>query len=91
MLVMVWDLPVPGGPSSTKLRPWPAATMAFSCAPSAGMGSARVSSETSMSRMSELSSGAGSMKLSPDCKAMWRKMGEERNSAQCEWISFHMP
>ncbi len=38
MLAMVCDLPVPGGPIITKLRPWAAATTAASCEESAESG-----------------------------------------------------
>ena len=40
MLVMVWDLPVPGGPWRMKLFPFPAAQMADSWEASAAMGTA---------------------------------------------------
>ena len=38
-LVIVCDLPVPGGPSSTKVRPAVASAIARSCDESAGAGS----------------------------------------------------
>ena len=46
-LVMVCDLPVPGGPSSTNVRPAPASAIARSCEASAGAGSCAARSSRS--------------------------------------------
>ncbi len=63
-LVIVWDFPVPGGPSRTKVRPAHASRMASSCEASAGIGQAASSSSRSGSSGVGTESSNGSVGLS---------------------------
>ena len=85
-LVMVCDLPVPGGPSSTKVRPASASAIARSCEASAGAGSCAASS--SRSTKSPVSR-AGSVNASVGSCTRWGTSGFSAKSAQCSSRSFH--
>ena len=85
-LVIVCDLPVPGGPSSTKVRPASASAIARSCEASAGAGSCAASSSRSAK---PAVSRAGSRNASVGSCTRWETSGFSAKSAQCSSRSFH--
>ena len=90
-LVIVCDFPVPGGPSSTNVRPSAAIATARSCEPSAGIGTGTSASSTGAD--SRLSSPVTdeSRKDSPAWCVKWRTIGLCSSRSQWSERSFHIP
>ncbi len=89
MLVMVWDLPVPGGPCRTKLSPWAAAVMATIWEESALTGMAMSDRDTqASSSWAEIFSWPGSQFIRPSMRLATTLL-RLISSARLR-ISFHM-
>lgn len=84
-LAMVCDFPVPGGPSSTKVRPLMASATADTWEPSAGMGHVAASA----SRSSPTSDVTGSRNSSVGVWARWWASGAASSVSQFSARSFH--
>ena len=82
--VIVWDLPVPGGPCRTKLFPSHADSIAKSCDASAGIGSIIVPSST----LSPIAIGSASQHILPSIRLL-TILFLCRSSARLR-MSFHM-
>ncbi len=89
-LVMVCDLPVPGGPSRTKVWPCSASTIACICEPSAGIGRCRSASSSATPAAAASGEPAGSANRVEPPSTRCLTTGLARNADQLSVRSRHI-